>query len=282
MLLTRNFQPSAALSPFISRYNIFSSDTPGFELSDFSLADSAALCLTWGDWWIEASPGTWRRMPGITFAGPASRAIRIRMKSPCQLIGISFRPSGWKALFQRPANEFADSVMPFADLWPKSASCLDEAMLNDSEPRKIIQTVEDEIIRHLSGIGSWEADEAMLMFEHIAQIDSTRQVKDVAAQLGLSPRQFERHCLAHFGHSPKLVLRRSRFLDMASVLRGLGSASNEQLAELRYFDQSHRNREFKKFIGMTPQQFVQAPTPLFTPALRMRLLPNAEAERVRG
>src|SRR3546814_8644531 len=108
----------------------------------------------------------------------------------------------------------------------------------------------------------------MQAFEQISRHDCTRQVKDVAAELDLSERQFERQCLTSFGHTPKLVLRRSRFLDVAAVIRDMGSQSDEDSADLRYFDQSHRNRDFRRFIGMTPQTFAQTPTPLFTASLR--------------
>jgi len=39
---------------------------------------------------------------------------------------------------------------------------------------------------------------------------------------------------------------------------------------LRYFDQSHLNREFRHFFGMTPGQFEKATTPLFTAGLKLR------------
>ena len=63
---------------------------------------------------------------------------------------------------------------------------------------------------------------------------------------------------------------------MAAALRGFGNASDEELAALRYFDQSHRNREFRRFIGMTPGQFAATPTPLLTAGLELRELRKAE------
>ena len=107
-------------------------------------------------------------------------------------------------------------------------------------------------------------------FAAIARSDSTIRIDDAAAELGLSIRQLERRCLASFGLSPKAVLRRSRFLDMAMAVRGFSSPSEEQLAALRYFDQSHLTREFKRFAGMTPKAFERTVTPLFTAGLNLR------------
>src|SRR3546814_14999970 len=58
--------------------------------------------------------------------------------------------------------------------------------------------------------------------------------------------------------------------------------SDEDSADLRYFDQSHRNRDFRRFIGMTPQTFAQTPTPLFTASLKLRLEHRVEIDRNRG
>ena len=107
-------------------------------------------------------------------------------------------------------------------------------------------------------------------FAAIARSDSTIRIDDAAAKIGLSVRQLERRCLATFGLSPKAVLRRSRFLDMATAMRGFSSPSEEELAALRYFDQSHLNREFKRFAGMTPRAFERTQTPLFTAGLNLR------------
>ncbi|HKR16922.1 AraC family transcriptional regulator [Rhizorhapis sp.] len=278
MLASRNYPPSAGLTPFIARHYVFASDVPGYELADFSLPDTALLCIVQQGEWVTQRPiGNWVIASDIHFFGPASRCLPVRVKAPFQLVGISFRPSGWRALFDRPASEFADLMLPIDEVWPGGNRRLRETICDRSNPLDVIRALEDETVHQLNRIGSWQVDEDMRTFEHIAQTDSTRQVKDVAAELGLSPRQLERHCLHCFGHSPKLVLRRSRFLDMATVLRGLAKPSEEQLAELRYFDQSHRNREFKQFINMTPQQFVQTATPLFTPTLQVRLMRKSGA-----
>lgn len=119
-------------------------------------------------------------------------------------------------------------------------------------------------------------DGGLGLLEGIARNDSTTRVEQVADRLGITTRQLERRCLEGFGHTPKMVLRRSRFLDMATVMRGFGTVSDEALAELRYFDQSHRIREFRRFIGMTPAEFERTPTPLLTAGLKLRAERKAE------
>jgi AraC-like DNA-binding protein len=97
----------------------------------------------------------------------------------------------------------------------------------------------------------------------------------VAERLGLSARALERRCCATFGLTPKAVLRRSRFLDMATAVRGISDPGEEERAALRFSDQSHLNREFRYFIKMTPGAFEKTPTPLLNAVLQLRQDRNA-------
>ena len=128
----------------------------------------------------------------------------------------------------------------------------------------------DPVAERLAATRGNGANPAMAAFESIARADSTARVADIADGLGVSVRHFERLCHDHFGHGPKAVLRRSRFLDMAQAIRGFSAPSEQELAAMRYFDQSHRNREFQHFVRMTARTFETTPTPLLTAGLKLR------------
>ena len=278
MLKSRNYPPSAALAPFIARHYIFDAELPAdFELVDRLLSETAFIrILLKGDWAAEVAPGEWKGFGPMVFTGPNARPFKVRVRGPFRVAGIAFRPCGWRALFDEPASAFGDQVMAFGDVWGAESDALLEAVASAADDAAVVAACEAAVSARLDARGNGCADEAMRRFERIARNDSTMQVKEAAAQLGLTPRQFERRCHACFGHGPKTVLRRSRFLDMAAALRGFGNASDEELAALRYFDQSHRNREFRRFIGMTPGQFAATPTPLLTAGLELRELRKAE------
>jgi hypothetical protein len=65
-------------------------------------------------------------------------------------------------------------------------------------------------------------------------------------------------------------MRRSRFLDMATAVRGISDPGEEERAALRFSDQSHLNREFRYFINMTPGIFEKTSTPLLNAVLKLR------------
>lgn len=271
MLLSRNYPPTAALSPYVRRHYVFQADLPAdFILIDKLLSETAFIrFLVKGEWLAETAPGEWNGAGPIVLFGANSRPFTVKVKGPFVVIGVAIRPSGWRSLFGCPASDCADLMLPLSSAWGAPVEPLFDQIVRAPDDAAIITAIEDALIRQLA-LRDHPADAPMRSFEDIARNDSTIRVADAADMLGLSVRQMERQCCATFGHPPKAVLRRSRFLDMAMAMRGFTDFSAEDLAALRYFDQSHLTREFRRFIGMTPRGFAQTPTPLLTAGLKLR------------
>ncbi len=281
LLRSRNYPPSPALADVIARHYVFSVNAPDdFELVDRLLAETAFIrILIRGDWATEAALGQWTNVGRMVFSGPNARPLTVRVRGGFHVVGIAFCPAGWRTLFDHPANAYTDQMLSLHDLWGDASDRLFAAIaaLRDDDDNAVVATIEAHLAALIQSRGGIVVEPAMAEFELIARTDSTIMIRDAATRIGMSSRQLERHCRASFGMSPKTVLRRSRFLDMASAMRGLSQPSEQELTELRYYDQSHRNREFRHFIGMTPGQFAQTPTPLLTAGLELRNLRKAES-----
>lgn len=279
MLLSRNYPPSPELAPYIARHYVFEAELPeDFTLTDRLLSETGFVrILIRGDWRAEIAPGYWASAGPTVFFGPNGFPLPVRVKGPFTVAGFAINPGGWRALFDRSARDYADEMLPLSAAWGSLADKLWSEISAATDDAGLVASMEDAITARLAWIGLRQPDEQMTAFAAIARSDSTIRIDDAAAQLGLSIRQLERRCLSTFGLSPKAVLRRSRFLDMATAMRGFSSPSEEELAALRYFDQSHLTREFKRFAGMTPREFRRAVTPLFTAGLNLRSQASARA-----
>lgn len=272
MLLSRNYAPSPALAPYVRRLYVFEADLPAdFVLTDRLLSETAFIrILLRGDWRGDDGSGDWRNVGPMPFFGANGRPFGVRVTGGFKVIGIAIRCSGWWGLFDWPAAEFADRMLALESLWGETAERLHADVAAAPDDAAVTAAVEHHLLARVAELGARNPDPAMARFEDIARHDSTMRVADAAQHLGLSVRKMERDACATFGHTPKTVLRRSRFLDMATALRGFSTPSDEEYAALRYFDQSHRNREFRRFIGMTPGHFEKTPTPLLTAGLKLR------------
>lgn len=265
--------PSPALREIVARHYVFNVDLPdGFELRDNLLSETAFIrILLRGDWAAASQDGEWYNVGPVVFFGPNSRPLPVRCLGGFKVVGVAIRPAGWHLLFDQPAHRFTDSMIALGELWGEDAERLHRNVIAAGDDvANVIAAVEKVLQDRIAPKAGMTPDPEMLAFERIARFDSTMKIADVCKQLGLAQHVLERRCRASFGMTPKRVLRRSRFLDMASVMRGLWDAGEEALAELRYADQSHLNREFREFIGMTPGQFAQTPTPLLTAGLELR------------
>ena len=86
-------------------------------------------------------------------------------------------------------------------------------------------------------------------------------VSELCNQVNLSQRQFERHFKYLTGFSAKTFFKISRF---ENLIEALGCASGnvpknltDMALEYGYYDQSHLNRHFKEFTGMSPSGYLK-------------------------
>ena len=89
--------------------------------------------------------------------------------------------------------------------------------------------------------------------------------------IGILPlRTVERVCNRAFGFSPKLLLRRQRFLRSLAdyvldpSLKWIGAMDSQ------YHDQAQFVRDFKQFMGMSPRQYAALDKPILTAVMRER------------
>jgi AraC-like DNA-binding protein len=267
-----HYPPATALEPYIRRHYVFRAEFPAdADIQDKMIAETAFIRIPLqGDWYIRGKNVDWEPASGPKLFGANSTGLPLRVIGPFLILGCSIKPSGWKSLFNCSAHLYTDRMVSLEEMWGDIAT----DMMREIEPGQsdevMVAIMDRAITRQLDKVGLKQNDAQMEQFETLGRIDSTIRIDEAAAQIGLSVRQLERRCLESFGLTPKTFLRRCRFLDMAMTMRGFSHPSEEDLAALRYFDQSHLNREFKRFVGMTPKTFQNAYTPLMTAGLQLR------------
>ncbi len=88
-----------------------------------------------------------------------------------------------------------------------------------------------------------------------ANIDSTIQMSDLAAELRLSESQFRRKFRGQFGTSPQDFILRTRLQAAAQALNTGDSSISEIAANCGFSDQSYFTRQFRRFFGETPKAY---------------------------
>ncbi|MBS0476628.1 MAG: AraC family transcriptional regulator [Proteobacteria bacterium] len=197
----------------------------------------------------------------FTATGPSSRPCHFRIGAT-RFWGIGLLPLGWHRYVGRPASDHANLIADgrthptFALFAPLSDRLFGGEPDEDAELERIVR-----FFRNCQPAA--ESDEARIMAIHAALIDP--QVNSVAAMVdhtGLGQRTIERLCDRDFGFSPKLLLRRQRF--MRSLAQFMLDPSLKWIGAIdsQYHDQAQFVRDFREFMGMAPREYAAMPHPV--------------------
>jgi len=211
------------------------------------------------------------RVAGARFCatGPSSRAVRFSL-GPTRMWGIGLLPLGWAMFVRSRASDLADRVVdgeahpafaPFASL---------AASLFGPVPDQAGEL--DRISAHFAGLAApCVPRERQILALHAALVDpEVATARDLAGRTGLSQRTVERIAHAFFGFTPKLLLRRQRF--MRSLAQYMLDPSLRWIGALdgHYHDQAQFVRDFREFMGMTPREYGALDKPVIGAILRER------------
>src|SRR5690606_8193160 len=115
------------------------------------------------------------------------------------------------------------------------------------------------------------ADEERIIAIHSAMVDlSVASVAEFGEHCGLGRRTLERLCHRYFGFSPKLLLRRQRFMrSLADFM--LEHATNwSEAMDYHYHDQAQFVREFRAFMCMNPREYAAREHPILGAFMKQR------------
>ena len=276
MSLTHNvgvrfYPPPADLSRYFTTFYVIDFD-PG---ADDVLCD--ALQPEWGglrffsgigpEAWIEGGA----RLKNVLFFanGPSSRPIHFNMPRT-RMWGFGFLPLGWAKFVRQPAADLANVICdgtaePRLKAFVPLAATVFGALSDEAAEL-------DRIIAFFRNFpAAAPTDENRIVAVHAAMVDENlTSVSQVVARVAASQRTVERICGRHFGFSPKLLLRRQRF--MRSLAQFMLDPSLKWIGAMdsHYHDQAQFVRDFREFMGVSPREYAATPHPILGPIMQER------------
>lgn len=270
----RFFMPSPALAPYVSTYYLTEVNRPdGGTIEDDLHPEWGNVRFSRNDTW-QASVGAepLRTAPRLIVSGPSSRSSHF-VTGTSRIWGVGILPLGWARFFDLPASELADQFCS-ADDHPAFAGfrpIIDHTFGGPADPAAEAARI-DSFMLGLLKASPPHSEEARIRSAHAALVDpAINAVSDLAERIGTSSRSLERLSLRAFGFSPKLLLRRQRFL--RSLAQFMLDPSLKWIATLdwQYVDQAHFVRDFKRFMGMSPTAYAALEHPVLRAAAQARL-----------
>ncbi|MDL2351721.1 MAG: helix-turn-helix domain-containing protein [Pseudomonadota bacterium] len=217
--------------------------------------------------WVDG--GTPLDNPKFFASGPSSRPIHFNMPRT-RMWGIGLLPLGWARFVRQSASDWANVICDGA-AEPKLASFmpLAETLFDGRDDEAA------ELGRIMAFFRTIDApapvDEKRIVAVHAALVDEgLTTVSELVERVAASQRTVERICDRHFGFSPKLLLRRQRFMRSLAqfmldpTLKWIGAMDSH------YHDQAQFVRDFREFMGVSPREYAATPHPILAPIMQER------------
>lgn len=189
--------------------------------------------------------GTLVRQPQALFAGQLTRPLYLRAEGDVSVVGVRFTTAGAHAYVGGPMDALTDRRAP----WP--AVNLDAP----DEAGRLVQAqhhLAAEIARHGLGIDP-------MIHRCVERLEAGASVEVLCRETGLTARTLQRRFATRVGVSPRMLAAIFRFRRVFEALREATAETWTQAAqEAGYFDHPQMARDFRRFVGCTPSQFVAA------------------------
>ena len=206
--------------------------------------------------------------PRFAASGPSSLPTHFEIGST-RLWGVGFLPLGWCRFFDVEARSLAN-VTCDGEAHPAFARF---APLTDvlCDPSVDDQTQFDAICETMRALMRPTKDDEKIRRVHRAMVDEDLgTVTDFADASAMTPRSLERICGRYFGFTPKLLLRRQRFMRSLTTFMLHPGAKWTDAMDEHYHDQAQFTREFHTFMGMSPSAYAALEHPILTAFVEAR------------
>jgi len=266
-------RPAEALRDYLTSYAVLDS------VVEDSWHGTEWMLPGWAQIWIVMTPEpirvrignrAYEPLPTALLYGVTSRAMPVSARGGVT-IGIDVSPLGWARLFSSSAETLRDRLVPLETVLPgELVSELASALARSDQSLQVKAVLDDLFLRHLPKA---KADEPKIrrLWQVIAEGD-VADLTAAAAMHGIDRRTASRLSKHYFGFPPKLLLMRSRFFRALLPLLDSGPDADHGTTPAGYHDRSHFLRDSRRFLGMTPRQFVAHPSPYAAAARRARKL----------
>lgn len=188
--------------------------------------------------------------------GVHSKPVFLDSSTRISTIGIVLKEGATLSLFNIPASEFHNQIIPLNDLSLSDISKLREMLHNFSKPEIKLQVIAASLNDWLFSGSFVPNPAACYAVEQIRDHKGNISIAEILNQTGYSRRWFIQLFRQTVGMTPKHFSRIIRFQHTLDLLQ---TRKTPYLADIAlqggYYDQSHLNHDFREFSGISPMEY---------------------------
>jgi len=181
----------------------------------------------------------------------------IELIDELSVFSIVFEPQGLMQFFKFSLQDICNLNVPLKHISGQAGRDLEEKMSEAISFPQRVSIVETYLLDLLkNNFTDFEFRRINHVVELIKKTHGNININQMASEICLSRKQFERIFAEHIGISPKQYLKIIRFQSAIFQKQQNNNLNMTELSyECGYFDQSHFINDFKSLCGMTPKQY---------------------------
>ena len=193
-------------------------------------------------------------VPATSLVGMLTRPhVTLLHQGTFQSFIIMFQAHGLTDLFGVPSSEVTNHTYDAGDVLGKPVRELRQRLGNCETCQQRVSVANHffaERLKHAQAV-----DRIAFVANRIRSCNGNLSSAELARQVGVGVRQFQREFSARFGAGPKLFSRIVRFQNALDTKARSSTKSWTDVAhELGYYDQMHMVHEFREFTGDSPTE----------------------------
>lgn len=250
----RFFTPCDALREYVRYYYVLTADGPCRQLT-FPIGCPQIIFHRKSPLFI---PELGTRQSRFTISGQVNFPAHVENTDDLEMIVALFYPHTIGIFTDTPPSEFYNMEISWDDIGNRHLNDLAVRISDSPDASTAVGLLEQWLIakirkpQNLGRIGY-----AVRQLLHNPSVS----VGNLAGDVSLSRKQFERLFREYVGMNPKEYARIARFQQTLRMMQ-LGSRDYVGIAcAAGYADQSHFIREFRQFSGLTPRRLIEQQTP---------------------
>ena len=173
------------------------------------------------------------------------------------IMGVRFKPGGAFPFLGLPIAEITDLVIDMDCLWGGFIDEVRERLLAQSTVADKFALLEQILWQRMN---LERLDTAVInhAVHHITTTNGNLSLKALSNDIGISQKHLITQFKKSVGVSPKQLSRVTRFQKVLNEINPMQPVDWRKIAHAcHYYDQSHFNRDFAAFTGMSPSKYVQ-------------------------
>jgi AraC-like DNA-binding protein len=179
----------------------------------------------------------------------------LKLNGKVNILGICFEPDGVYPFLKIPVSEFKNQILGADEIGFKIAKEISERLKEASDITSKLVILENELLSLLNNSCQIPAN-FRIIFNALNK-ENSLQLTEFCRQNNISLRRLERMYIKYVGLSANSYNTLNRFHGSLNQLLNTGFSKLSDLAyDNEYFDQMHFIKEFKRFTGNTPKNFI--------------------------